>query len=329
MEKTKEASEGLKSKPKQTSLEAAAPRSRKRLWLIATIFGITILSVLAYGFTNSSFNGIIVDDLTGKPLMANVKTSGKTIQSNKQGEFALKGQPGQVRLTFSRKGYEAQKATFDVPFLVGKNIGKIKLKNGVITGEIKEDAVAPQTVATATISIGSKSVEANNGRYEIKGVPIGKHSLKVESPSREKFEQQVVVKGGENKVPIALSLTPEETLRRIVRARQFKDYNQQYEYANPDFKARNSKEDYIANNKKEDEEAAFEINSYTLGNTTIVPEWTDDETEKTYENILEIELTYTVKSPLLAIFGGSSEHTMHQKVHLIKVKGQWKNFPKK
>ena len=311
----------------KSPLEAEARPSRKRFWLLlASVFGIAVLGMFAYGLTSSSLNGMIVDNVTGEPLIANVRTNGKSIQSNKQGEFALKGRPGQVRLTFSRKGYKSQKATFDIPFLIGKNVGKIRLKNGVITGEIKEATVAPQTVSKATISIGSKSVKVNSGRYVIKGVPVGKRLLKVDSPAHEKFEEHISVKGGENEVLIILSLTPKETARRYVQAWQSKDYGEMYDYAHPDSKAAYAREDYIADKMKEDEEEAFEISSFTLGDTTVSHEQTFNETGKTYKDVAEIKLTITYKIPALVVPGGSSEHTMHEKAYLVKMGRLWENL---
>lgn len=300
--------------------------NRSIVGIVVALFAVAS-GIAAYGFTNSSVTGTVIDELTGKPLLAQLDIDGKPVESDSTGKFSIKGRPGEIKTVVFSKGYEKTEQVIDIPFLVGKDVGVIKLKNGVIRGKISEDAVTPQEITTATVSIAGTSTISKNGQFEIKGIPVGKHKVKIDVPSHESFEQELSIKGGINSLSTTITLTADETLRRYFNALQYKDYEAAYENAHPDAKATFSKTDFVTDRKADFEEEAAEIESYSIGQTRLVSSWTDEESGKTYQNVAEIEASLTVRSPSFAILGGDSSYTYHQKVHWVKVGGRWHNFP--
>src|SRR3989337_2535379 len=77
----------------------------------------------------------------------------------------------------------------DLPY----TLQQLFTRKATIFGEVREEAVAPETV-TAAVSVGGKSSRVNSkGEYEIKDVSPGLRTLRVESSDHETFEKEVEI----------------------------------------------------------------------------------------------------------------------------------------
>ena len=207
----------------------------------------------------------------------------------------------------------------DLPY----TLQQLFTRKATIFGEVREEAVAPETV-TAAVSVGGKSSRVNSkGEYEIKDVSPGLRTLRVESSDHETFEKEVEIVKGRNRADIPISLTPEETLRRWFDAYKQEKYDEAYEYVHPEDKAQVSEDEYVEFFKNFINSRKLKIVSVDVGKAKMLDKWTNTATQKVYPGIAEIETTVIFSS---TASGSAKQSEEKVTMHLAKTDRQWKGF---
>jgi len=197
-------------------------------------------------------------------------------------------------------------------------------QNIVLYGIINEDAPFPQTIKDAIITIGKQSVKADEqGNYKVEGLTSGSHKIQVEALNHEVYEKTIKLSEGKNKADIPLSLTPDETMRRLLEIQKAGEYEKGYEYLHPDEKENISKDEYIAKMKKNYEEQGVKIIDFEIKPAKMLDKWTDPESKRVYPNTAEMETSILVeiKKP-----NKSERYQIDWNTHLVKVGNQWRGF---
>ncbi len=193
----------------------------------------------------------------------------------------------------------------------------------IIFGTVSEDAISPQFVKNARITVGNRSTTTDGrGNYVIRGVSIGSQRIVVEAQKHERYEKDVEIKRGRNKADIVLSLTPDETMKRWLKCLGLKKFDEGYEYIHPEDKALTSKREYVRYWKGLVGKG-IEIKKASVQRAKMLKSWTHPITKKRYAKVAEMKAAL-----FLRVSKDSKKiHILYKwKTHLVKVGNQWKGF---
>ena len=142
--------------------------------------------------------GTVTDSVdTSKLAGVTVSANGVSVQTNAQGKYELKLEPGSCELTFSKDGYLEAKHTVQV------NSGRETTKNCSLTSVqgwvygVVSDATNPSIkISGVTVTVNGQTVQTNSrGEYEMKVEP-GTVTVKFSKDGYIQTEQSVQVQSG-------------------------------------------------------------------------------------------------------------------------------------
>lgn len=304
--------------------------SSKTIGLLLIIFGIVLLIATAlYAVFGASVSGTIVDNSSGKPLKAKIEIGSKIINTGDNGRFTYRGLPGEIMLKIAAADHGELKWKVSLKFVTNKDLGEIGLTdNVVLRGNIIENAVSPVSLKNVKLTVGKKSFKVDGDKFEVAGIELGEQTVIIEAEGHEPFERTGNIKKGSNSMTVALSLTPEEAMRRWFEAEQAGDFKKAYKYAHPDMASIFNRAAYIKD-REDSIEKGIVLDSLKAGDAKIISEWTLFLNNKTYKEAAEIDTLMMFKGKAKQASAGESAdpNKVEGSSHLVKVEGRWKIFP--
>jgi len=231
----------------------------------------------------ANVSGRVVGRTLGEPVAgARVTISGESTLTDGAGNFVFTG----VDKSTSKGAVTASgfpETTFEVDLRGGDASSTVAIVDAVVIVGIKELAVEPREVPTATVTLDGQAVSIGQ---PVKSVVPGAHTLTIDAPGHESFEGSVDVVPGENSLVTSVSLTPLETYKRFWDAGQFHHDSLAYKYVHPDERKTLSLKEWKAWSA-----GGGETISVKWGAIRIHPNWKSPVTKKRYSDVAEIDRT--------------------------------------
>jgi hypothetical protein len=278
----------------------------KRHVVAALVLG-AALALTVTGCT-ATVSGHVVGHTSGEPIVGAVVTvSGESTRTDAHGDFTLAGiDKGAAKGSVTSSGFP--ETTFNLDLSRGNANQTVALTDAVVTVTLKEAAVEPQAISSATVTLDGRPVTLGQPLGDI---APGTHTLAVQAKDHEPYSAQVEVAPGQDSLVATMSLTVAATYRRYYDAYAFARYRAAYKYLHPDVK---KKESYKAFVRDMGSETSI---SLTLGAERILKTWRSSSTTKrTYHNVTEIDRTYVYQ-------GLNRNYTDKESQHWVMIKGVW------
>lgn len=187
----------------------------------------------------------------------------------------------------------------------------VKPPEGGLAVTVREDALEPTSVATATVSLDS-SATTTAASPVFEHLSPGPHKLRVEAPNHETLDTTVTVTSGRSSYVATVSLTPIETYVRFNKANQFGRMAFAYKYLHPDVRKA------VPFDKFDKGMSQMSTMQMTFGDTRVLPRWRSPLTKKTYMDVTEIDRMYVgqVKATGQTLTDNGTQHW-------LKMGGRW------
>lgn len=286
-------------------------KNKRYLYLLSILLTILLLSVYFFVIT-FTVNGRVIDKYTKKPL-ANIEIplTFRKIKTDKDGNFSI----SLARRGYSFKIFKKNYETNSISINSSRKI-VIKLRPTTLTGKVL-DVYSGQPIENALVATGKQKTKSNyKGSYKLSNVPE-KINLTVQVFDK-KYEVLETKITGTTKKDLLINLKPHEALAYINSLVQAKQFDEEYNLLHSDIKKMVSKNQAIQlweNDSKEIEDLLYSFR-FQVGNYKILNEWFLDTTNKSYDNVAEIQQTKISTH----VFGDMSNT---RAVHLIKDNGRW------
>jgi hypothetical protein len=255
-----------------------------------------------------------VGQTSGEPIIgATVTVSGESTQTDAAGAFMLTGvDKGTASGSVVASGFA--QVSFGLDFGKGDASATVEVADAEVVISIKELAIEPQEVTSATVSIDGQSVALGQ---PARTLAPGTRTITVSSPGHEAYSAQVLVVAGQNSIVATLSLTPQETYKRMWAAMQFHRDSVSYKYIHPDERKK------LSLKKWKIWMSGTEILSVKWGAVRMLAKWKSPVTKKTYQNVAEVDRIekYQVTGSQYSDFGHT--YTSNYSQHFVKLNGLW------
>jgi len=286
----------------------------KRRTAALLVLGCT-LTLFTTGCSNTAtVSGRVVGHTSGDPIAGAVVTaSGETTQTDATGFFSLAGvSKATTKGSVAASGFP--EAQVDLDFSNGDASATVEITDAAVTVSIKELAVEPQKITSATITL--------DGQPVVIGVPLenvapGTRTLAVTVKDHEPYSAELVVVPGQSSVVASLSVTPLATYKRCWAAMQFHRDSVSYKYIHPDERKKMSLK------KWKKLIADVEILSVKWGGVRNLSKWKSPVTKKTYQNVAEIDRTETLQVTGRQYSDYGKKYTNNFSQHWAKLNGIW------
>ena len=248
--------------------------------LVSVVLGCLLVPILA-GCTRT-VQGRVVGRTSSEPMVgALVTISGESTRTDAAGAFLLTGIGGETaKGAVVASGFP--ETSFDVDLSKGDASSTVQVTDAVVSVSLKERAVEPAEITSATITLGGRPVVTGQ---PLKNLAPGKYTLAVAAANHEPYSAEVALAPGENSLVATISLTPLATYKRFYAAGQFHRDSTAYKYVHPDERKKLSLKAW----KKWS--SGTEDLSIKWGGVRVLAKWKSPVTKKTYQNVAEIDRT--------------------------------------
>lgn len=280
--------------------------------LVSVVLGCLLILILA-GCTRT-VQGRVVGSTSGEPMVgALVTISGESTRTDAAGAFLLTGIGGETAEgALIASGFP--ETSFDVDLSKGDASSTVQVIDAVVSVSLKERAVEPAEITSATITLGGRPVVTGQ---PLKNLAPGKYTLAVAAANHEPYSAEVELAAGENSLVATISLTPLATYKRFWNAGQFHRDSTSYKYIHPDERKKLSLKAW----KKWS--SGTEGVSVKWGAVRMLGKWKSPVTKKTYKNVAEIDRTakYQVTGTQYSDYGKTYTDNFSQ--HWANLNGIW------
>ena len=259
--------------------------------LVSVVLGCLLVPMLA-GCTRT-VQGRVVGRTSGEPMVgALVTISGESTRTDTAGAFLLTGIGGEtVKGAVVASGFP--EVAFDVDLSRGDANSVVQIADAVVEVSLKEAAIEPRDVTTATVTLGGRLVTPGQ---PLTNVAPGTHALVVQATDHEPYSAEVNIAPGQDAVVATLSLTPLATYERFWEAGKFHHDRVAFKYIHPDeHKNLSTKKLSITLSAAEWLAGVTDREYLTVqwGAVKMYATWKSPITHKTYTDVAAIERTET------------------------------------
>jgi PEGA domain. len=151
---------------------------------------------------------------------------------------------GNVSVEVTADGYGPHEVNIEIER--GENNLNVVLEDGTLRGVLRENAVVQEPIKKARVWVSERRVKLDGNRFLIDDLPIGQHTVRVEAPGHETWEQGIEVIPGMNEVKATLNLSAVATCLRYDEAKQARHYRHAYSFVHPDVRSHSTLARFVA-----------------------------------------------------------------------------------
>lgn len=290
---------------------------------------LVVLGVVAWGLSGSTLSVSVVDARTGETIpAATVAVDGQSFDAS-SGAISARLPLGEHDVVITADGYETIRSAVTLGFFRPNDLGTIELRNASLQVLVEENypGNAPVSGAAVSLSTTQASVVTTEGAALIEGIPIGASEIVIESDGFETHRASLELKPGENSYPLSLTPNLEVVVERHGQAMKTNNYPLIYDLMHPDRQALwGTKTDYLdIMERTEEDRVGSKIERIEVHDFIAIEEHSDRATGKAYSDVFRVPTTYTMSSPMLAVFG-MTETDFTDSDYWLLLDGQWRTL---
>jgi hypothetical protein len=274
-----------------------------------------LLLLTAACLTLAGCSGTVTGEVSGKsnqkPVpQATVVVGDQTAVTDSTGHFTVdKVETGSQNVAAQAQGFGDFNGPVDVKR--GSNTLNIVLIDGAVHGVLKENAGGKSPIKAAKVTLGVGRARTEGAKFELDGVPVGTHAMKVEAPGHATYRESVEIKPGDNQLTVQLELTPVETYMRYYQAYRFGRYREGYKFVHAAVKKH-----YSFKRFHKDMSTGGEIVGIKIFGTRHMAKWRPAYSKQTFKDVVAIDRALRTQSAFGAYTDNYTQHW--QQLH-----GRW------